>query len=220
METRHPLILDTELNIEVYMSKAVQMALSLEPISLDYCVGQVWRHLQPTIYKELSHSNLSDTVISNIIALDESTKRYSYGPPVESVAQLIALSKAGKLNLKFIKDPEIEIDERGWNLICDGKNVTADTMIDSVLDAPKLKQINSAIIEGLLKDELLSPVNGELGVETRKDGIVVLAQANENVNLSMLGRNSKGSVIGVDAILECFGPRIDDWARGIVDRVN
>lgn len=220
MDARHPLILDTELNVEVYMEKAVQMAFNLEPISLDYCVGQVWRHIQPAIYKELSHSNLPDSVIADIIALDESTKRYSYGPPVESVAQLIALSKAGKLNLNFLNNPKIEIDGKGWNIKSKGKSTTATTMIDSVLDAPKLKQINSEIIEYLLKDDLLSPVTSDLGVKTRKDGIVVLAKAHENINLSMLGRNSKGSVVGVDAILECFGPRIDDWARGIVNRVN
>lgn len=220
MQTNHDLILDTKLSTEAYMTKTMNMAIGDEPISLDYCIGQIWRHLQPTIYKQLSHSSLSDKVISDIISLDERTKRYSYGPPVESIAQLIALSKAGKLNLNFINDPKIEMDQRGWNLKCDEKNVITNTMVDSVLDAPKLKNINSEIIEYLLKDELLSPVSSNLGVETKADGIVVLAKANEKVNLTMLGRNCKGSVIGVDAILECFGSRIEDWAQGIIDRVN
>lgn len=220
MQTKHELILDTNLSTEDYMLRAVNMALGKDRISLDYCVGQVWRHIQPIIYKELSHSNLPDNIIADIILLDESTKRYSYGPPVESVAQLIALSKAGKLNLNFINDPKIEIDEGGWHLKHNEESTKVHTMIDSVLDAPKLRNINSEIIEHLLKDELLSPVSSELGVETKKDGIVVLAKENESVNLTMLGRNCKGSVIGVDAILECFGPRIEDWARSTVERVH
>ncbi|WP_262486210.1 hypothetical protein [Gillisia marina] len=38
--------------------------------------------------------------------------------------------------------------------------------------------------------------------------------------MAVLGRLSKGSVIGVDAILECFGPRVTDWAKAAAKRVQ
>jgi len=35
-----------------------------------------------------------------------------------------------------------------------------------------------------------------------------------------LGRLCQGTVLGVDAILECFRLRIEDWAKGVVERLD
>ena len=42
------------------------MAVGAAPVSLDYCIGQVWRHCHPSIYKALSHSGLKDEVLADI----------------------------------------------------------------------------------------------------------------------------------------------------------
>ncbi len=209
----HDVLLSHQIPVMEMMEQQVAMANDNQKFSLDYCIGQIWRHCQPTIYKEFSYPNLADDVVAAVIALDEASKRYSYGPPVESIQQLIALVKAGVLNLDFINDPEIRLIDSGWELTKDGENIKVDVMLNAVLDTPQLVTVDSAIIKNLLEDKIIEPQHTDLGIRTDGYGYVEVPDGKSFVPLAVMGRLSKGSVIGVDAILECFGPRITSWAE-------
>lgn len=208
----HPLIISNEQPILKIMQAFVNMAIGAKPISLDFCIGQVWRHCQPTIYKALSFNAFTESVFSKIIKLDESTKRYSYGPPVESIQQLIALTKTGVLNLDFVNNPEIELTKKGWRFTQKDISIVTNVMIDSVLDSPKIKHVNSAIVKALMSQKLIQPVHDDFGVATNENGYLVSKDVNQKIPLALLGRLAKGTIIGVDAILECFGERPKQWA--------
>jgi len=195
------------------MKSFVEMATGEAAISLDYCIGQVWRYCQPSIYKKLSFNECSDNVFAEIIALDESTKRYSYGPPVESIQQLLALEEAGVLNLDMANDPNIKLTAEGWQFNLADQSITANFMIDSVLDAPQIKVVNSPIVENMLVDNLIKIVHNDLGVETNENGYLISKESDKKIPIALLGRLAKGTIIGVDAILECFGSRPLQWAK-------
>ncbi|WP_452223082.1 FAD/NAD(P)-binding protein [Lacinutrix chionoecetis] len=216
----HELIVSNKNATEVIIQAFVDMASAKKPISLDFCLGQVWRHCEPTLYKTMSHSALKDDVISKVIALDERMKRYAFAPPIESLQQLLALIYQGTLNLNVLDDPEITLTKKGWLLEKDGQQVTVDTMVNTVLDAPKIVKVTSPLVTNLLQDSLIQPIHSELGVETKPNGLVVSKNKRQTIHLAVLGRLAKGSVVGVDAILECFGPRIKDWADGVVERLQ
>ena len=214
---QHYTILSTDQTIEVLMCQFVKMATLERICSLDYCVGQVWRHCQPSIYKSLSHNACSDEVIAEIIGIDETTKRYSYGPPVESIQQLLALSKSGILNLKMTHNPTIKLQDNGWIIKLNNSKITANIMINSVLDAPNISAVNSSIIKNMLCDDLIQPVYSDLGIVTDRYGYIISKEAQQNSPIALLGRLAKGTVIGVDAILECFGERPKNWAYKAVE---
>ena len=218
-EFEHDLILSKSNPPEKTLEAFIGMATDTNLISLDFCIGHVWRHCQPTLYEAISFSRLDNEVIASIIALDERIKRYSYGPPVASLQQLLALIKADVVTLNFVENPEIKTSESGWQLSKGGKSITAAIMVNSVLDPPKLLEINSPIVCNLLHDSLVKPVHDELGIATYKNGCVRLPKEMETIPLAVLGRLSKGTLIGVDAILECFGLRSELWAEGAVDRI-
>lgn len=209
----HALITPTNQAVEKSMHNFIAMAKGKAPVSLDYCIGQVWRHCQPTIYKALSHNECSDEVFAEIIALDEATKRYSFGPPVESIEQLLALTKAGILNLDMVKDPTIKTTNEGWQFEHSSKSITATIMIDSVLDSPKIKAVSSPLVQNMLDDGFIKVVHNDLGVTTTENGYLISSDENQKVPIALLGRLAKGTVIGVDAILECFGARPRQWAQ-------
>jgi len=209
----HPLITPRNQSARTSMEEFVGMAIGKREISLDYCIGQVWRHCQPSIYKALSFNNCSDSVFAEIIALDESTKRYSYGPPVESIQQLLALSEAGVLNLNLVNDPTIELTKEGWQFQLDSQLITATIMIDSVLDPPQIKAIRSPIVKNMLVDDLIKVVHNNLGVETDESGYLISQNKEKEISIALLGRLAKGTIIGVDALLECFGSRPRQWAK-------
>lgn len=212
-DTTHALIIPTTQSAETSMDNFVAMAIGEATASLDYCIGQVWRHCQPAIYKALSYNQCSDAVFAEIIALDESTKRYSYGPPVESIQQLLALTKAGVLNLDMVNDPTIKLTNAGWEFEKLGKAITATIMIDSVLDSPKIKAVTSPLIQNMLDNGFIKVVHDDLGVVTNKSGYLISTDKNRKIPIALLGRLAKGTVIGVDAILECFGERPREWAE-------
>ncbi len=211
----HKSCLDTDQPPIELLKNLVQMANGSAPVSLDYCIGQVWRHCHPTIYRSLSHGALSDDVLAEIILLDESMKRYAFGPPIESLQQLIALYDAGMLDLEYLADPDITVTDRGWVLTSGENHATAQIMVNAVLDAPKIADVRSPLIEGLLEDGLVATVHDELGVATTADGYFI-SQNGTVLPIAVLGRLAKGTIIGVDAILECFGDRPRAWASSAV----
>lgn len=215
---KHSLILPTETPIVSLINSYVDMATATSAISLDFCVGQVWRHCQPSIYKQLSYNNFSNEVFANIIALDEQIKRYSYGPPVESIQQMLALVDAQILNLEYVNNPEIELSENGWIIKSKNNNIVANIMINSVLDAPDITAVKSDLVKSLLYNESIKIVNDNLGVLTTKQGYLLEQETNTVLPIALLGRLAKGTVIGVDAILECFGDRPVEWAKAAVKR--
>ena len=210
---QHPTIIPQQQPADQSMQNFVSMATGKKAISLDFCIGQVWRHCQPSIYDKLSFNSCSDKVFSEIIKLDESTKRYSYGPPVESVQQMLALHEAGVMTLDFVNNPEFELTNNGWKMLVNQKAKTVDIMIDSVLDAPKINAVNSPIIKNMLTNDLIEAVHDELGVATDENAYIISNNSNNKPSIALLGRLAKGTVIGVDAILECFGTRAKNWAK-------
>ncbi len=214
----HKSCLDTGQPPIDLLRNLVQMANGSAPLSLDYCIGQVWRHCHPTIYRSLSHGALSDDVLAEIILLDESMKRYAFGPPIESLQQLIALCDAGMMDLEYLADPDITVTDRGWVLTSGENQATAQIMVNAVLDAPKIAEVRSPLIEGLFEDGLVAPVHDEFGVVTTANGYVTSQNGNV-LPIAVLGRLAKGTIIGVDAILECFGERPRNWASSAAKRV-
>tara|TARA_R110000737_G_scaffold352413_1_gene398324 strand:- start:459 stop:935 length:477 start_codon:yes stop_codon:yes gene_type:complete len=156
--------------------------------------------------------------MNEVITIDEQTKRYSYGPPVESTLQLIAMAENGIVDLSMVTDPDIDLDGKGWKLSKGNNHVLCNVMINSVLSSPTVNIIEDGPIRSLIDNKDLDIVSSDLGISTRKDGIVLFNKETKK-RIGVLGRNAKGSVLGVDAILECFGPRIKDWAFGVCCRI-
>jgi len=218
--TQHNLIMPITGHPSETLQRLIDMAMDEAPIYLDYCAGQVWRHCQPTIYDSLSYSALSNEVMAKIIKLDEQSKRYSFGPPVESLMQLKALHEAGVLNLNVLNDPDITLDAEGWTLTTTQGTFTATTMINTVLDGPKINDITSPLLESLLDRDIFQPAHDELGVLTDNSGYVLSGRDDSVLPIALLGRIAKGTVIGVDAILECFGKRPMGWAETAVKKMK
>lgn len=218
---KHELIQDKTIATYDLISAYVNMALGKASVSLDYCIWQVWRHCQPMLYKTISHAILNNETINKVISLDERSKRFSYGPPLESMQQILALVDANIIDLSFTNNPDIKLIETGWELKNKSKDtVVCNAMINSVLDPPQLLKINSPLILNLLNDDLIQPVHSDLGIETKANGYVVSDDEDKHIPIAILGRLVKGSVLGVDAILECFGKRIEDWAESYVKKLT
>jgi len=216
----HRAILPKDMNVVEMMERFCAMATGNGKVSLDYCIGHVWRHCQPTMYKLLSFASLNDVIIAKIVALDERLKRYSYGPPIDSLQQLLALERTGILDLSFVKAPDIDLNEAGWSLKVAKNEITVETMINSVLDSPQILKAAEPLPKGLINGADVEPLHDKLGIRTKQDALVEFENRDASYPLSVLGRLAKGTLIGVDAIAECFGVRSELWAQGVIARLG
>ncbi|MEZ7495922.1 FAD/NAD(P)-binding protein [Leeuwenhoekiella aequorea] len=216
----HILIADLTLPASEQMQLFVNMAVGNQEISLDYCLGQVWRYVLGIIYKDYTYLDINEEILVEIVQLIEASKRYSYGPPVLSLQQLIAVHKAGVLDLNYVLDPKIKLHPDGWELYKKNKTCIAETLVNSVVDPPQLTAVTSKIITSLLADLYVNPVGHKLGLHTLKDGRLYRETGEIIEHIAFLGRLAKGSVIGVDDLIECFGKPVSRWASGIFDRLK
>tara|TARA_R110002049_G_scaffold302713_2_gene496071 strand:+ start:12708 stop:14453 length:1746 start_codon:yes stop_codon:yes gene_type:complete len=220
-KTASDIIISNTLSAKTIIERFVNMAVGQQKISLDYCIGQVWRLCQPTLYEYLSYTEFHKDVILDIIQLDEKLKRLSFGPPVASLQQLLALLESGIMTVKAVDDPDIECTENGW--VLDGSNTdyTANVMINSVLDSPKVLMTDTPLIKQLLKDKYVFPIHKDLGIKTNKNGMVsYTSKEHELPPIAVLGRLAQGTLLGVDAVLECFGKRSRFWSKDVLKRLD
>ena len=216
----HPSLYPTTNEPAKTIETFLKMATDLEKVSLDYCIGQVWRHCQPAMYKLFSHAALSSKVMAMVVKLDERVKRYSYGPPVESMQQILALYKADIVSFDLANDPKISETGNGWKLSNKKDAINCEVILNSILDSPHLLKVNSSIIKKLLTNDIIEPIHSEFGIRTQSNGLVSRLNDKELLPLAFLGRLCQGSVLGVDAILECFNVRVENWAKGVLERAE
>lgn len=218
---KHELLQDETIATYKLIQNYIEMALGKSPVSLDYCLGQVWRHCQPTLYNAFSHAKVDLEIIKAVVILNERSKRYSYGPPIESMQQILALIDSEVLTLDFVKKPEIKPTDQGFLIINEQhKTELCSVMINSVLDQPKLLKTKTTLIKQLLKDELIETIHPKFGIDTFSNAYVKSPQNKPDLPIAVLGRMAKGRLIGVDSISECFGPRTEDWAKSYVAKLK
>ncbi len=215
---QHRLITDRHQPASDQLRTFLQMATGHRLSSLDYCIGQVWRHLQPLFYSELRLDRFSGDEVAEVLALHQRMKRFAFGPPAAGTATLLALVDAGLLKFCIADDPDIEMGDGYWRLYDGQAHETAQVMLNTVLDSPILEKIDSPLVRALRAHALVEPVHEQLGAKASADGRL-LCVTHSIDSLCAAGRLITGTVFEADALCNCFGDEIDSWAGGVVQRV-
>ncbi len=218
---RHECIVDRDLPTAQAMKMFADMACGVDSPSLDYCLGQVWRHLQTIMFHSFSHSSVGLEFMQDLIALHERMKRYAYGPPVDNVRSLLALLDAGILDLMVVDDPDIRMSQDGWHFSEGNEQIVASMLIDTVLSSPDIQAVSTPLVQQLLDDGYLIALGDGLGASTQT-GAVANRRAghDDSPSLALLGRLAKGSILGTDSISESFGGEQREWAIRLVARLS
>ncbi|BDD01080.1 FAD/NAD(P)-binding protein [Persicobacter psychrovividus] len=216
----HPLILAQSRAAALALADFMGMAKGERWITLDYCMGQVWRHCQLTLFRALSFTKCPQGIFNQALALHERMKRYAYGPPVLGVAQMLAMISEGILNLKYVENPQVEVVTQGWKMQKGGSEVSLKYMVNTVLDSPNIAKVATPLIKNLRSDERVTKVAGALGFQVNENGMLTNSGTDEPLKVSVLGRLAKGTIIGVDSLVDCFGPRTTTWAKACAERLS
>lgn len=196
----------------------VAMARGAAPPDAGFAVGQLWRKLQDALRRGFNSPPLAPETARALIGFDEGLKRYSYGPPVASAEELLALIDDGLVDLRAVADPDVVLVGRGWRLADEGAAFEAEAMVDAVLPSPELERIDDPLVAGLRADGRAAPLAKGLGARILPDGQLVGRDGAVQAGLCLLGRLALGSVIAVDSVHDCFGAAAGRWADGVIAR--
>lgn len=199
---------------------AIAMAEGAAPPSAGYAIGQIWRKWQNALRRGFNPVAIAPETASALIDFDEGLKRFSYGPPVGSARELLALIEAGLVDLRAAEDPDIRLVGEGWRLVEGGEQATAQVMIDAVLPGPALETVADPLLGSLRDAGRLCPVEDGLGARTRSDALAIGRDGQAQAGLGLLGRMALGTVIAVDSIHDCFGEARIRWAEGVMRRAH
>lgn len=179
------------------------------PPSPGYVIGQLMRKWQNDLRKGFNPARIVPATAKALIGFDEGLKRYSYGPPIESAAEMLILIDAGLIQPRVAGEDDVSLTGDGWQLGKDDPQVKTGIMIDAVLPSPDLSQIDDPLLAGLIDQGIAQQVEKGLGAQTDADGRIA-------PGLSLLGRMAMGSVIAVDSLHDCFGATADRWADSVL----
>ncbi|WP_425098396.1 FAD/NAD(P)-binding protein [Tropicibacter sp. S64] len=196
------------------LHEGLALATGTMPPTIGYAVGQVWRKWQDEIRIGFNRVYHAPETARALLGFDESLKRYSYGPPVSAVREMLALVACGLVDLSCAADPEIALTPDGWRL----NDSPASVMIDAVLPAPDLGMLAAPLVAGLMDQHILHPRADGLGADTAADGSLLDTDHRRAPGLCLLGRLALGSVIAADSLHDCFGASSRRWAEGVLRR--
>ncbi len=200
-------IIDTQIDAYDYLKVTCEMAHGLRPFSLDYTIGQIWRELQIDMYYLYASNLLPKSIVSEFSRIEDLTKRYSFGPPLKSMMEMIALCDAGAINLEFVRNPELALETDGFYLNKGEISIKSSSFIDSVLDKPNLEDISEDLVKSLTRNHLVEPFDSKMGIHVNAYGAHTVDKKTIN-GLYSIGRICKGSLFGTDSILECFNEEV------------
>lgn len=199
------------------LKQGIGMADGAVPPTVGYVIGQIWRKLQNELRVGFNSAPASAETAKAIVNFDEGLKRYSYGPPLSSARELLALIECGQVSLAVVDDPSISLIKDGWRL-SDDAQATVSVMINAVLPPPSLAKITDPLIAQLRSQSLLCQLYEGSGAKTLPDGQIMNSDGDCSKGLSLLGRLALGSVIAVDSVHDCFGASTVRWAQGVIHR--
>lgn len=188
------------------------------PPSIGYTVGQVWRKWQDQWRAAFNPGYAKPATAGRLVGFDEGLKRYSYGPPLSSAQELLALVKAGLVDLSCVSDPDISTVPQGWQLNSGTTKVDVSVMVDAVLPSPDLATLSGPPLPDLIVEGYLTPLAPDLAAATAPDGRLRDAVGDLVPGLCLLGRLALGSVTAADSLHDCFGQSADRWADGVLKR--
>ncbi len=188
---QEPVDTDLETDPQTAMSRYLEMAMGRDAPTLGYVAGQIWRHLEHTLYQNTRETLSvpgSERILESLIKLDEGMKRLSYGPPAVQIGKLLALLRQGVLIFDHLNNPTIELREGNLFLRNLDREQMCTHFIDTVLAGTSVDELDSPLLQQMAKSNLISSPSSGLGYVSQTD------------QLSLYGRINAQEAFGADSI--------------------
>jgi diaminopimelate decarboxylase len=210
----------TERTASTELELSIEIAAGREPPDAQWAMGQAWRAVYPELVTRLGRAGLEATDWPAFRALSAQMERVAFGPPVINAAKLLALGRAGVVDLDHA-DATLAVREGTPVMLAVDGERQADLVIDAVLPGPGAGvDLRQPPIDGLLERGLARIAPGRRGIELCADATCVGEGGRPVRGLAAVGRVSEDWVIGNDSLDRTLHDHADRWARRVVARAE
>ena len=204
---------------EAELERSIGVATGAVEPGVEWALGHAWRVVYPAVVARLGEGGLPPEHWGTFRGLAAEMERIAFGPPLVNAAKLLALSRAGAVDLshtrsKLCGDGEATVlrSERGA--------VDVDAVIDAVLPGPGAVALHQPPVDQLIGDGLARVAPNRRGLELTPDATCVGASGSPSVGLAAIGRPTEDWVIGNDTLSRSLHDWPDRWARRVIARAG
>ena len=197
------------------MDRSVRVALGLIPPDAVWARGEAWRQAYPAVVDRCGEGGMAAAHAVDFARLTRALERYAYGPPPENLARMVALARAGHLDLRFVRMPRIREREGHLVLEARGAFIRLDVLLNAVTPPPGVHR-DTPLLHQLLCRGHLRRVPGWRAVAITSSAEGVGSGGHPTPGLSVVGRATEGWVLGNDTLNRSLHEHTRRWARRIL----
>ncbi|QEG23859.1 FAD/NAD(P)-binding protein [Mariniblastus fucicola] len=183
-----------------------------------WALGAAWRNLYPAIARCVSHEGLLAEAwpVFNTIGIE--MERIAFGPPAENQGKMLALVRAGILDLNFIT-ASMQCAAKSKPALVAGENrIEIDHHVNAVLPSP-LENCSNGPVAKLLSDRIVQRIESGGGIHVDRNGNAI-HDGTVVEGLAIFGRITEGCVLGNDTLSRKLHRHPDRWAKSIVEQIK
>lgn len=215
--------------IEKYITEAINEARSGEDLSPQMAVIAVWREITPIfgeIYKfggltSESHKDFLENYFGTLC-------RITFGPPIESIEKILAISKAEILKFEIGANQRVSLCEKKGKFqiksLQNGFECEVEHLIDARIPKKKIPKNASILYKNLYKKGLIRTFkngNFDVGcVDVSQSGEVLDASGNALENLRTYGTPTEGITFDNDSLSRKRNNFASIWAKEICEKIS
>ena len=187
---------------------------------LPWAMGESWRSVYPALVARIGGNGLSEREWPAFRRLAAQMERVSFGPPLINAAKLLALVRAGRVDLTHVAAGRIRTAAAITSIGSAHGERQVDVVLNAVLAAPGAQYRADGPLPGLLAAGHTRVLPGRRGLDVRADGGAIGREGQPTPGLSILGRATEDAVIGNDTLSRGMHPHADRWALRVAHRAG
>lgn len=204
---------------EAELERSIGVAAGAVEPGVEWALGHAWRVVYPAVVARFGEGGLAPEHWGTFRRLAAEMERIAFGPPPVNAAKLLALSRAGAVDLSHTRSTLCS-DGEATVLRSERGAVNVDAVIDAVLPGPGAVALHQPPVDQLIGDGLARVAPNRRGLELTPDATCVGASGSPSVGLAAIGRPTEDWVIGNDTLSRSLHDWPDRWARRVISRAG
>jgi len=197
------------------MERSVLVASGALPPDEAWARGEAWRQAYPAVVSRAGDGGMAAAFPAPFDRLACAMERYAFGPPASSLARIVALASAGRLDLGAVRAPRI-LEGEGRLVLEGARNAyPLDVLVNAVIPPPGVHEATPLLLR-LVDRGHASRAPGWDGVMISPSAASMGRDGRPTPGLSVVGRATEGWVVGNDTLSRTLHDHTRRWAHRVV----
>ena len=196
------------------MERSALVACGTLPPDRVWAQGEAWRQAYPAVVVRSGEGGLAASFPAAFVRLASTMERYAFGPPATTLARIVALALAGRLELRAVRAPRIQ--SRQGHLVLHGKGapIPLDVLVNAVIPPAGVHEDRPLLLT-LVQRGHASRAPGWECLKVSPSAASIGRNGRPTPGLSIVGRATEGWIVGNDTLSRTLHDHTRHWAERV-----